>query len=274
MSEPDPPPDRQVADPRDPTAVLPDGWSRRTKLRDGTRVLLRQIRAADRERLARGVQELSPASRYLRFRRNLERLSDEQLTYLTEVDHHDHEAIVALDLEHLDRPGVGVARYIREPFEPQVAEAAVTVADAYHGQGAGTMLLGALAGRARAEGIETFRNYVLDGNHGMLELFDHLGAQRALETDGLWRVDLPLPTGEDDVPDAPTGRAFLAMAQEDRTLASLVPPIWSRWRRRDEQRDVAEDDEGRRGPYPEVVAAELRALRVQLEDWLRRRRTP
>jgi GNAT superfamily N-acetyltransferase len=258
-------------DPIDPTAVLPEAWERRTRLRDGTHVLLRQIRPEDRQRLAEGLRRLSPASRYLRFHAAIDQLSDTQLDYLTDVDHHDHEAIVAVDLDRPGYPGIGVARFIREPFEPEVAEAAITVADEYHGQGAGTLLLGALAGRAREEGVAVFRNYVLEGNHGMLEVFDHLGAHRERETDGLWRVDLDVPEDEHHVPDSGAGRAFLEIARAERTLASLFPPVWSRWRRRRDDGGTAEDDTGELGPFPDVVASEFEELREELDSWLQHR---
>jgi GNAT superfamily N-acetyltransferase len=213
-------------DPHDPTSVPEDSWYRELELRDGSKVLLRQIRPEDRERLAEGLRRLSPASRFLRFQRVVEELTEEELTELSDVDHVDHEAIVAIDLAHVDRPGVGVARYRREPFEPEVAEAAITVADEYQGQGAGTLLLGALAARARTNGVRVFRNYVMDGNTAMLEVFDHLGAARELEDTGMWRVDLPLPERDEDLPDSPAGRAFLAAARGRRRLISLFPPIW------------------------------------------------
>jgi RimJ/RimL family protein N-acetyltransferase len=247
-------------------AVAPDGWSREVRLRDGSEVLLRQIRPEDRDQLAAGVARLSPSSRYLRFQRTIEGLTDRQLDYLTDVDHEDHEAIVALDRRHPERPGVGVARYVREPYEPHVAEAAITVADEYHGQGAGTLLLGALAARARANGIEVFRSYVLDGNSAMLEVFDHLGAVRERETDGLWRVDLDVPADEADLPRSGAGRAFADAAREEHHLASLVPPIWSRRHRTPRaERDLAEqtaaagtlDDED-----------ELVEIRDRLSGWL------
>lgn len=242
----------------DPYTPRPDEWSRHTELRDGTRVLLRPIRPEDAERLAEGLRKLSPASRYLRFHAPVEELSTSQLRYLTEVDHHDHEAIIAVDLDRRDRPGVGVARYVREVYEPTVAEAAITVADEYHGLGAGTLLLAALAARARDTGVETFRSYVLAGNHAMLEVFDHLGAQRERETDGLWRVDLRVPESEDDVPSSPAGRAFLGLARQQRTLASLMPPIWSR-RRRSRGMSATEPDD------------ELEQLQDELDEWLRHR---
>jgi GNAT superfamily N-acetyltransferase len=217
---------RVGGDPQDPAAVLEGAWHREVELRDGSKVLLRQIRPEDRDRLAEGLRRLSPASRYLRFQRVVEELTDAELTELSDVDHVDHEAIVAIDLAHVERPGVGVARYRREPYEPEFAEAAVTVADEYHGQGAGTLLLGALSARARENGVRVFRNYVMAGNTAMLEVFDHLGATRELEDSGMWRVDLPLPEGDQDLPDSPAGRAFLAAARGRRRLSSLFPPIW------------------------------------------------
>ena len=100
-----------------------DEWHRYVELRDGTRVLVRQIRPEDRDRLAAGFEQLSPSSRYLRFHSALDHLSDDHLDYLTVVDHVDHEAVVAIDLERPDAPGIGVARYVREPYEHDVAEA-------------------------------------------------------------------------------------------------------------------------------------------------------
>jgi RimJ/RimL family protein N-acetyltransferase len=242
----------------------PGAWSRDVHLRDGTPVLLRQIRADDRGRLAAGVASLSPASRYLRFHSAIDELDEEQLTYLTEVDHDDHEAIVALDRHHPDRPGIGVARYIREPYEPEVAEAAVTVADEYHGQGAGTLLLGALAARAREHGITVFRSYVLDGNTAMLEVFDHLGAHRERETDWLWRVDLSVPGADGDLPRSGAGRAFHLAAAGRRRLVSLLPPIWSR-------RERAGTDLGLHTASAGTLAeddGELDEVRRELDTWL------
>jgi RimJ/RimL family protein N-acetyltransferase len=209
----------------DAEAVVPGGWQRHTTLRDGTAILLRQIRPQDRDRLAAGLRELSPTSRYLRFHEDLVAFTPDQLAYLTEVDHLDHEAIVAVDLDRPGRPGIGVARFIRDPFEREVAEATVTVADRYQGQGAGTLLLGALAVRGREEGVAVFRHYVLARNAAMLEVFDHLGASRELEAGGLWRVDLPLPARASDLPDSPAGRAFMAAAKARFRLADLVRPV-------------------------------------------------
>lgn len=249
----------------DPFWATTDEWWRRTQLRDGTRVLLRQIRASDRARLAEGMRRLSPASRYLRFHTRIDELTPDQLDYLTQVDHADHEAIIALDVDHRERPGIGVARYIREPYEPHVAEAAITVADEYHGLGAGTLLLGALAARARSNGITVFRNYVLEGNAAMLEVFDHLGADRQLEADGLWRVDLDVPVDEAHLPESGAGRAFMEVARGGQRLSSLMPPVWGRWRRTLKARP---DDHDAADATSEEDPTDLQ---TELDEWLRSR---
>jgi RimJ/RimL family protein N-acetyltransferase len=267
--------------PPDPRKPLPGEWSRRVKLRDGTRVLLRPLRPEDRQRIVEGLKRLSPASRYLRFHATVDHLSERQLDYLVLIDHVDHEAIVGIDLDRPDRPGVGVARYIRDAVDHDVAEAAITVADEYHGMGAGTILLGALAARARANGVHVFRSYVLDGNPGMLEVFDHLGARRELEADGLWRVDLDVPEDETDVPASPAGRAFLEAAREQRRLVSLLPPVWSRRKHHrdegtDEGPDEAPDVHGSGSATSEDDASEatdpmereFEEIAEDLDDWL------
>jgi hypothetical protein len=70
-------------------------WAER--LRDGEQILIRPIRPEDREELAAGMERLSPESRYRRFFTPTSGLTASELSYLTEVDHHDHEALVALD---------------------------------------------------------------------------------------------------------------------------------------------------------------------------------
>ena len=123
-------------------------------LRDGSPVLIRQIRAADTPLVADIFDRLSDASRWLQFLGTKKELSPAELRYLTEVDHHDHEALAALDQP--SGRGVGVARYIRLTGRPQTAEVAVTVVDGWQGRGLGTELLTQLSGRARQEGIRRF----------------------------------------------------------------------------------------------------------------------
>jgi RimJ/RimL family protein N-acetyltransferase len=143
------------------------------RLRDGERIEIRPIRPEDREVLADGVRRMSAESRYRRFFSPLDHLSEQQLTYLTEVDHHDHEALVAL--EEGTGQGIGVARFVRSESDAEVAEFAVAVADDWHNRGVGTALIHRLADRAREEGIRRFSGSILEENRPMLDLADELG---------------------------------------------------------------------------------------------------
>ena len=76
---------------------------------DPSPIVIRPIRAHDKEILVGGLHRLSPESRYRRFFAPKAKLSAKQLRYLTEVDHHTHEALVAIDPRTGE--GVGVARF-------------------------------------------------------------------------------------------------------------------------------------------------------------------
>ena len=108
-------------------------------LRDGSAVLIRQVRSTDAALLADGFARLSAASRQMRFLGVKKELSAAELRYFTDVDHHDHEALGALDLA--GGHGVGIARYVRDADDPQAAEIAVTIVDDWQGRGLGTELL-------------------------------------------------------------------------------------------------------------------------------------
>ncbi len=161
-------------------------------LRDGTSVRLRQGHHSDRELLLRGFERLSAEGRYRRFLAATPELTDDMVRYLTEVDHHNHEAIVAT--EERNGEGVGVARYVRNPQQPDTAEVAVTVIDEWQGRGLGTLLLEVLGGRARAEGIKRFTAMMLASNQQMMEVLEGLGPVEVVDRDsGTVQIEIPIP---------------------------------------------------------------------------------
>ncbi len=167
------------------------------RLRDGERVSLRPIEAGDRERLRRAFDRLGPESRYRRFFSPVDHLTESQLDFLTRVDHHDHEALVAVHGGEIR----GVARYVRpEPGAPR-AEVAVVVGDDWQGRGLGTELLDALSRRARADGVHTFTAAALASNNTIIDLLGALGPtvnRRA----GAGQVELEIELeGEDSLRD-------------------------------------------------------------------------
>ena len=155
-------------------------------------LIIRPITAGDKAALAEGFDRLSPDSRYRRFLSPHPRLSQAELRYFTEIDHHDHEALVAL--ERSTGLGVGVARYVRSVSDPATAEFAVAVVDYWQHRGVGTLLAEALARRAREEGITRLTGLVLAGNQPMLNLAHELGDVRVLNHDeGLVELVITLP---------------------------------------------------------------------------------
>ena len=131
-------------------------------LRDGSHVLIRQVQSTDAPLLADGFARLSAASRWMRFLTPKKQLSPAELSYFTDLDHHDHEALGALD--NSDGRGVGIARFVRNADDPQAADVAVTIVDDWQGRGLGSELLARLSDRARQEGILRFNALVAAEN--------------------------------------------------------------------------------------------------------------
>jgi GNAT superfamily N-acetyltransferase len=134
---------------------------------------------------------LSDDSRYMRFLTAVDELGESELRYLTEVDHHDHEALVAFDPES---GAVGVGRFVRSAEDPASAEAAVTVVDDWQGRGLGTALCNLIAERARHEGIRRFTALLLADNQQMLDVLASLGPAEVISRDaGTINVAVDIP---------------------------------------------------------------------------------
>ena len=154
-----------------------------------TRLLLK-------EQIRQAMQCLSSESRWQRFASPVHELSESQLDHLTDLDGSDRVAWCAAIIHKGTVTGIGLARYIRCREDPNIAEFAVTVIDAYQGQGIGTALLGRLLRTASTNGIHLLRGYVNPGNKRMLTLGQRLGG-RATQSRVCWQIDIPtcLATG-------------------------------------------------------------------------------
>jgi RimJ/RimL family protein N-acetyltransferase len=136
------------------------------QLSDGTEVTIRPIRPADKALLAAGLTRLSDTSIQRRFLGPKPKLTGAELRYLTEVDGHDHFAIVA----ELGGQIVASARWVRLHEDPEAAEAAVVVCDALQGKGLGKHLARLLADAARDHGIRRIHATMLSDNPPALAL--------------------------------------------------------------------------------------------------------
>ena len=167
-------------------------------LRDGSAVLIRQVHSADAPLLADGFTRLSAQSRQMRFLTRKKELSPAELRYFTDIDHHDHEALGALD--HNDGRGVGIARYVRDAEDAHAAEIAVTIIDDWQGRGLGTELLAQLADRARQEGVHRFTALVAEDNKAIAGLLRNVSAELVRYGPGTVEYEITLAPGEEYSP--------------------------------------------------------------------------
>lgn len=168
------------------------------RLKDGTPALTWSVLPEDREAIREGYERLSERSRYLRFLAGVPHLTDQLLDHLVdEVDGIDHVALVlfVLDDDHQGVPA-GIARVIRYPGRPDVADVAVTVADEWQGRGVATALLHQLM-RERPRGVTRIETTVAADNEASLAMMRRLGELTVTDV-GSGRLDIRV-----DLPDLP-----------------------------------------------------------------------
>jgi GNAT superfamily N-acetyltransferase len=159
------------------------------------RLRVRELQPADADKLREAFAELSPRSRYFRFLTPKTKLTDGELVYLTQLDGHDHFAVVAVRLgpDGSEGDGIGVARAIRLPDAPDTAEVAVTVIDRMQGKGVGTALVTRLAAIAARREVRRLRCELASSNTRALEILHELAPTASVEHDGpVTQVELAL----------------------------------------------------------------------------------
>ena len=163
----------------------------KSKLHDGTRILVRPLQLEDRADLIRGFEKLSMGSRRYRFMTPIHKLSNYQLKSLIEVDNLNHVALGVKDIGRRGKPGIAIARFVRLEEKSRIAEFAITVIDEYQNRGLGTLLLEILMKTAQDRDIDTLRGFLLDDNSAMIQLLDRFGAHIKRESGNVLQADLP-----------------------------------------------------------------------------------
>jgi GNAT superfamily N-acetyltransferase len=125
--------------------------------------------------LRRFFFRLSPETLYRRFHSPITRPEQAQPQRLLDLDHHDREAVVAVDGGEI----VGVARYARKAGA-DTAEVAVVVADDWQGQGLATRMLSMLGELAVGAGVRHFTLSMQADNRPVLHLVRRLYPDAAL----------------------------------------------------------------------------------------------
>ena len=163
-------------------------------LRDGTCVVVREIRADDAPALQRLVGRSSERSIELRFFGPMKELSEEEARRFAEVDGKDRFALVALDPED-EGEIVAVVRYEREG-DTDGAEYAALVEDRFQGRGLGIGLTRRLIEAAQERGIKRLHALVLRENSRMLRLLRSLEfPERKRWENGIEHIEVDLRPG-------------------------------------------------------------------------------
>lgn len=139
-------------------------------LKDGTRALIRPIIPSDKDMIEAAWHRLSQDTIRRRFLGAKKGFTPDELEHLTNIDHVFHCAYGVSALKNGAPEGVAVARFVRDPNDPSVAEFAIVVADEYQGKGVGKLLLAELIKQARIKGVKQLTGKMDAGNHVMLSL--------------------------------------------------------------------------------------------------------
>lgn len=185
--------------PRGHISFGPDskGLEWKETLRNGTTVLIRPIREADRELERRFIEELSPESRRFRFLGSMRKPSSSLLDQLTHPDPTQELALVAMVADGSEKREVGVARFSAPPGGLS-CECAIVVSDAWHNLGLGTILMQHLIEVARRRGFACMYSIDFATNQPMRDLAEHLGFKSKADpndaTQVMYVLDLKTPS--------------------------------------------------------------------------------
>jgi RimJ/RimL family protein N-acetyltransferase len=152
--------------------MTPATYSAHEQLRDGRFVQIRALKPDDEADMLAAIHRTNAESLRRRFFAPKREFSEKEKDFFLHVDFVNHVALVAA-IDGAPHQIVGGCRYILT--EPDRADVAFVVTDAYQGQGIGTMLTRHLAGLARAAGLKELAADVLPENTPMLKVLGKCG---------------------------------------------------------------------------------------------------
>jgi acetyltransferase len=144
------------------------------RLRDGTEVVVRPVRAEDEALIVKLFSTFSEHTIRMRFFSMMKRLTHESLIRLCHLDYDREMALAAVGHANGEPCALGVSRYYLDP-ETGAAEFAISVGDPWQGQGLGSHLMRRLIDVARQNSVQRLVGQVLQENAGMLRLVKGLG---------------------------------------------------------------------------------------------------
>jgi GNAT superfamily N-acetyltransferase len=165
---------------------------------------IRFVEPGDVEPLRRYFAALSQQTHYNRFLGATRVLPQSEFTRMLHTGEGSHFAVVAEAETGEARTIIGEARYAFD-LDAQAVEFGISVADGWHGQGAGAALLANLECRAAALGAERIFGDGLASNHDMLRLARKRGYQLT-RAPGDWKL-VRFEKGIRAAPDVPCAKS-------------------------------------------------------------------
>lgn len=150
-------------------------------LNGGRLIEIRAVRRDDEADMLAAIGKTSAQSLRRRFFAMKRHFSDKERAFFTDIDFKSHVAIVALADEGKSNVIIGGGRYI--VFEPERAEMAFVVVDAWQSQGIGSILMRHLIRIASAAGLKELTAEVLPENAAMIRVFGKFGFTPTRHTD-------------------------------------------------------------------------------------------
>lgn len=166
-------------------------------LRTGQSLIIRPIKPADKAKLRKLLDELTPQASYFRFHHVKQSTSDEELADFTEAKLPMRCSYVATQDGGDTEKIVAVGGYDAEP-DMKTAEVTFVVEDEWQKRGIGSALLEKLTQTAEQYRIKEFIARVLPENTRMLSLFDESGFRMTKEfSDGVYNISIDLEAQEE-----------------------------------------------------------------------------
>lgn len=175
----------------------------------GLKLHLRPIQPSDKHLLQNGFSQLSTKTKFLRFSSIDEKLSENHLKYLTEIDGINHVAWGILDESGAESIPVAVGRFVILEEDKLTAEVGITVLDAYQKKGLGKILFVLLNILAGQKAVKQLRYHVLSENRSVLKYLRHFEVLKQIHDGPLTLLETKVIAHHTDLPDVAEMQDFI-----------------------------------------------------------------